>query len=318
MHSWEGDPHQLVAPEFGKTGQQDRSIDPQAGGWRILFAVIAGILLAVPFAASAGRGMFAQIAQRLMSRETVKPTSPLPLLAMEIEEIDHLSPQQQAELLLGGAVSHQAGSTGQIMVRVEGWRGKVQLTQKLNSELTAAFDSDDLQVRAAAVEVDLAALGLAKTPQTIEHLARKAASGPRSQRIWAEWEMALLGSRGVEKERVTHRLIGQTQDPNPQVRRWAVAGLAYLGTDDTISPLLKMLHDDPSPLVREEAARGLAQSGMFTREQRRTAVPRLLDYAADASLDTQTHDWAFHALRDITGQNLPNDAAAWRNWYNSS
>jgi hypothetical protein len=26
----------------------------------------------------------------------------------------------------------------------------------------------------------------------------------------------------------------------------------------------------------------------------------------------------FHALRDITGQNLPDEAAAWRNWYSSA
>ena len=32
-------------------------------------------------------------------------------------------------------------------------------------------------------------------------------------------------------------------------------------------------------------------------------------------LDAQTHAWAFQALGDITGQRLPQDSAAWRNWY---
>ena len=41
------------------------------------------------------------------------------------------------------------------------------------------------------------------------------------------------------------------------------------------------------------------------------AVPRLLDFAGDPSLDAR-HGWVFQALRDITGQTLPRDAAAWR------
>jgi len=41
----------------------------------------------------------------------------------------------------------------------------------------------------------------------------------------------------------------------------------------------------------------------------------LLNYAADRTLDVQTHAWAFQALGDITGQRLPQDSAAWRNWY---
>jgi len=73
----------------------------------------------------------------------------------------------------------------------------------------------------------------------------------------------------------------------------------------------------PALEIEERAACGLAQSGMLNREQRRTALPRLLDYAEDPSLDSDTHKWVFQALRDITGQTLPHDAAAWRQWYDS-
>jgi hypothetical protein len=97
-----------------------------------------------------------------------------------------------------------------------------------------------------------------------------------------------------------------------------VEGLAYLGTDEIIAPLLQVFHDDPSPMIRERAACGLAQSGMLSEKQRRSAVPRLLDFADDAALDPDTHKWVFQALRDITGQNLPHDSAAWRSWYNSN
>jgi hypothetical protein len=70
-------------------------------------------------------------------------------------------------------------------------------------------------------------------------------------------------------------------------------------------------------MIRERAACSLAQSGMLSKQQRHTAVPRLLDYAGDFSLDDQTRGWVFQALRDITGQNLPRDPAAWRKWYAS-
>ena len=68
-------------------------------------------------------------------------------------------------------------------------------------------------------------------------------------------------------------------------------------------------------MIRERAACGLAQSGMLSREQRLRAVPRLLDYAGDFALDDQTRGWVFQALRDITGQSLPRDPSAWREWY---
>jgi hypothetical protein len=57
---------------------------------------------------------------------------------------------------------------------------------------------------------------------------------------------------------------------------------------------------------------------MYTPEQRLTAVPQLLNYTDDPSLDAQTHALAFQALSDITRQHLPNDSTAWRNWYEST
>ena len=113
-------------------------------------------------------------------------------------------------------------------------------------------------------------------------------------------------------------MVSQLQDSDPEVRHWAVEGLAYLGTNETIAPLLQAFHDDPSPMVRERAACSLAQSGMLTQEQRHSVIPHLLDYADDASLDAQTHDWVYQALRDITGKNLPNDSSSWRSWYSST
>jgi hypothetical protein len=68
-------------------------------------------------------------------------------------------------------------------------------------------------------------------------------------------------------------------------------------------------------MIRERAACSLAQSGMLNQHQRWRAVPRLLEYADDYSLDSETRQWVFQALRDITGQTLPPEPSAWRNWY---
>ena len=123
------------------------------------------------------------------------------------------------------------------------------------------------------------------------------------------------GQPGVETDRAVAILAGHLKDSDQDSRRWAVESLALVGTTETIAPLLRAMHDDPSPIIRERAACSLAESGMLTREQRMTAVPQLVNYSDDPTLDAQTHGWAFQALGDITQQQLPNDSAAWRSWY---
>jgi len=130
------------------------------------------------------------------------------------------------------------------------------------------------------------------------------------------WKIGLLGNRGVEPARAFEIISASIHDGNETVRSSAVEGFAYLGSDDTIPPLLGVFHDEPNPTIREAAACGLAQSGMLSEKQRRTEVPKLLDFAEDTSLNPRTREWVFQALRDITGWTLPHDAAAWRNWYN--
>jgi HEAT repeat protein len=147
---------------------------------------------------------------------------------------------------------------------------------------------------------------------------RRADSSDHAQKIWALWALGLLGNRGVETDRVVRVLTGHLQvsgKDSEDSRRWAVESLALVGTTATIAPLLDSLHNDPSPLVRERAACSLAESGMLSHEQRLIAVPQLINYSDDPALDAQTHAWAFQSLRDITKQPLPNDSAAWRNWY---
>ena len=235
----------------------------------------------------------------------------------EIETLDTLSPQNQAELLLERSINHFRGANEQIAARVDRWRGRVTLNPRLNNLFVTSINSDDLTVRVAGIEVDIAARTLEKNSATINRLEPIARFGEQGPRANALWDLGLLGNRGIDQDIVLRILLESVKDSNENVRYWAVEGLAYLGTDGVIAPLLEIFHDDPSPTIRERAACSLAQSGMLNDKQRRAAVPRLLDYAEDFSLDNETRKWVFQALRDITGQSLPPNPAAWRRWYRS-
>jgi HEAT repeats len=294
-------------------------IEPGGGSWRMLGAAAAGILLAMLLLGTrTARAAWQEIAQLLSLQGKPEPASANVLSEHEIEVLDRMSPQSQAGLLLERSINHYRGANDQIAARVNNWRGKIRLDNRLNNLFMTALNSDDLRVRAAAIEVDLAARDLEKSAATVDRLEPDARSGEQGPRANALWDLGLLGNRGVEPERATQILLSSIHDSNVNVRYWAVEGLSYLGTDETIAPLLQVFHDDASPMIRERAACGLAQSGMLSEKQRRSAVPQLLDFADDASLDAETHKWVYQALRDITGQSLPHDPAAWRNWYSAN
>jgi hypothetical protein len=268
----------------------------------------AAIVLAILFAISG-----AAIAQLRPERASANVLS-----EHEIEVLDSMSPQSQAELLLERSINHYSGANEQIALRASGWRGRITTNSRLNNLFITAINSDDMKVRSAGIDVDVAARNLVRSAATVDRLEPDARFGDQGRRANALWDLGLLGNRGIEPARVAQILLNSIHDPNENIRYWAVEGLAYLGTNETIEPLLGIFHDDPSPRIRERAACSLAQSGMLSESQRRTAIPRLLDFAGDGGLDPETRKWVFQALRDITGQTLPQDAAAWRNWFRSA
>lgn len=282
----------------------------------VALAATVGVVIGMLFGGTnAVRAAWEPIVVLLSLQGRPAPASASVLSEHEIEVLDSMSPQHQAELLLERSINHYRGATQQIAARVDGWRGRLKLDDRLNHLFVTALNSDDLRVRAAAIEVDLAALNLEKSTATVDRLEPAAREGEQAARVHALWSLGLLGNRGVEPERAREILLSSIHDQNQNVRYWAVEGLAYLGTDETIAPLLDVFHDDPSPTIRERAACSLAQSGMLSERQRRTAVPRLLDFADDFSLDEETRRWVYQALRDITGQSLGHDSAMWRRWY---
>jgi HEAT repeat protein len=235
-----------------------------------------------------------------------------------LKQLDHLKPQKQAEALLELAVGHSDAAMDQISNRVDRWQGYVKWNSQIATLTTAALNSSDMRVRESGIEVELSAYGLAKNSAGVNYLLKSADSPDHAKKIWALWALGLMGNRGVETDRIVQALTAHLKDSDEDSRHWAVEGLALVGGTSAITPLLQTMHDDPSPKVRESAACSLAQAGMFSPEQRLSAVPQLVNYTDDPSLDARTHAWAFQALNDITRQHLPNDSAAWRNWYEST
>jgi hypothetical protein len=288
-----------------------------------VFAAIVGAAVALVVSGAGGLGaLWGKIAGPLARRAPSSVSSGV----LSDRELDRQRPQKQAEILLERAVSRSGGaenhgedeSTAQIEAHIDAWRGKLRWDAELSELTTAALNSNDQNVRASAIDVQLTAYGLTKNESSVDTLVRQADSSDHAQKIWALWSLGLLGNRGIETDRVVRVLTAHLKDSgknsasDEDTRRWAVEGLALVGTTSTIVPLLNAMHSDPSPMVRERAACSLAESGMLTHQQRLAAVPQLINYSDDPALDAQTHAWAFQALAEITKQHLPNDSAAWR------
>ena len=241
-------------------------------------------------------------------------SEPVDPIKIESQEFARLTPQQQAEGLLEKAIQRDPASLEKIGLDADAWRGHLQNTDRLFDLVHIALNSEDLRVREAALEIDLAANNLSKSPETVNKLVRELRDTP-GQRTWGLWRLGALGNRGVEPQIVLAQLVSYVHDRNEQTRFWAVEGLAIFGNDDVVDPLLDRFAHDASPRVRQRAACNLSREGMLTKEQRLAAVPHLLNFFDDDALDSATRGWVYGALRLITGQALGNDADAWRKWW---
>lgn len=285
--------------------------------YALAFIVLAGVSGVAGFQVGHLKSVWAKLDNNVTASE-LPPASaslftPDPIQA-DYEAIAQLAPQQQAEGLLDSAIHRRQGSLELIQKDVDTWRGRVQNTDHLFDLVLTALKSDDLRVRAAAIEIDLAANDLSKSPKSIARLLRQIRDDS-NERPWALWRLGALGNRGVQPKLVLSRLIAFAHDRDEQTRFWAVEGLAMLGTDASVDPLLDRFAHDPSPRVRQRAACSLAQSGMLTRDQRLAAVPDLLNFLDDDALDSDTRTWVYGALRMITGEPLGNDAHDWQQWW---
>ena len=237
------------------------------------------------------------------------------LSEVEREMVDHLPAQQQAERLLQYAISHHRGATDEIKVRVKQWRGQLKQTDSLVTLMDVAMNGDDLRVRAACFEIDLAVANLPKNSETAETLLQLAESDPQRTEF-SIWYLGRLANRGVEVDRIHAQLRVWSHSESEPVRLRAVSAIADIGTDDTVPELVEAFHHDPAFRVRIDAAGcGLAHCGMLTRAQRMQSVPGLIEMVEDKKLDAETVKYGYRALREITDQDVGDEPALWREWY---
>jgi hypothetical protein len=237
-----------------------------------------------------------------------------PAQPLSLEAISRLVPQSQAEQLLERAIARDFESLDALNQKLPLWRGQLRNTDHLYDLVHTALNSDDMRVRSSAIEVDLVASRVDKTPDSVARLVQQLNAEP-DDRTLALWQLGALGSRGIEQKLVLAQLLHYVHDRNEVTRYWAVEGLALLGTDAAVDPLLDRFAHDPSARVRKRAGCNLAKTGMLTKEQRLAAVPNLLNMFDDDALDATTRSWVYGALRLITGAQLGNDANAWRQWW---
>jgi HEAT repeats len=221
--------------------------------------------------------------------------------------------QKRAEELLSRVAAGDSAAADQVLAESSDWTGKSRRSPRTDQSITAGMNSSNMHAREAALQAQLALDGVFRDERGFAMMER--AVGNAGQRAWALWMLGALGNRGVDPIH-TAKIIGSyLTDPSASVRASAVDALSLVGTDETIPMLLDRFRNDPSPVVQERAACAIAESGMYTHEQRMTAASSLVGWLDDSLLTTQQRRWTVQALGDISGKNLGTDSAAWRSWY---
>jgi hypothetical protein len=220
--------------------------------------------------------------------------------------------QAEAEEVLQRLAAGDSGAADEVLSQSARWTGKTQRTSSATQWITTALNLPDLHGREAAIQAELALDGVAQN-ESGRKMMEQAVGNP-SQRAWALWMLGALGNRGVDPDHAAKVIGSYLSDPQVDVRVAAVNGLSLVGTDETIPMMLDRFRNDPSPVVQERAACAIAESGMYTHEQRMSAAASLVAWLDDSFITGQQRTWTLQALRDISGQNLGADSA-WREWY---
>src|SRR6185436_2485475 len=131
--------------------------------WRTTTVAAAAFLLGSIAAGSGSlRAAWEPIARFVSLQDAPRPASANVLSEHEISALGDMPAQSQAELLLERSINHYRGANDQIAARVTHWRGRITLDDRLHNLFITAINSDDLTVRVAGIEVDIAARNLIK------------------------------------------------------------------------------------------------------------------------------------------------------------
>ena len=238
-----------------------------------------------------------------------------PLTDVDVQRLEAMPEQAQAEELLERAIRHDPRALELFEQNIGVWLGGVKLTERMKQLERRSQYSSDLRVRYANADLNLAMDGWSRNDNSADLLISKAASDP-GYRQAAVYLMGMMAGRGVSYHRIYPVLVDYVRNnPDPNVRQWAVEGMRYLGTDEALDVLFESFTHDPSDAVRNRAGCNLSDCGNFMRKQRMRMVPKFIDLVENPQTTPMMRNWSFMALREITDQNLPADASAWRNWY---
>ncbi len=162
------------------------TVEPRGAKSLVVVLSLAMVLIFVAAAIPAPiRAAWDEFSLRMQLQQSQpQSASPSKLSDHEIEEIANLPAQQQAERLLERAINHYDGALDLIGKSVDKWFGQLELQGQLASLLTTALNSNDLQVRAAALEIELAGYNLPKRAESADNLIERIRREP-SARPWA-------------------------------------------------------------------------------------------------------------------------------------
>src|SRR4051812_38437054 len=167
---------------------------------RSLRLLLLGLFLAVLLVFASRSGALQALAEIILSGHHL-PAQGAPVAATqaklsehEIEALERLPPQQQAERLMQAAVNHDEGATRMIVEKVGSWRGHLKKTKAWDAlvEQTALY-SNDLRVRAAAIEAELAAYGMESSPAWADSLIESGQAHPEN-RPFDAWVLGMLAN----------------------------------------------------------------------------------------------------------------------------
>jgi hypothetical protein len=224
--------------------------------------------------------------------------------------------QAEIEGLLARVAAGEPAATDEILEQAESWTGQVRRTPQTDQLVTAALNLRNASVREAAIQVALTLHGIPLNEAGMKMLEQSV--GNPKHRGWALWMLGAIGNRGVDPVHAAKIIESYLDDPDAGIRVAAVNGLALLATNETVRMLLDRFRNDPSTIVQERAACALAESGMYTHEQRMVAAASMVGWLNDALLSPQQRMWTVQTLHDISGQDFGADAAAWQRWYDSA
>ena len=233
--------------------------------------------------------------------------------AFYADMVEALPPQERAERALELAINRFTGAADYVTQNAAAWRGTIKPSERMLALVRTAVESPLMETRMAGFEAHLAAYGIEKSSRTVDDYLHAIGDDAQKFAPWSLWNLAVLGARGVEREKIFSNLVFFAHASDADLRQHAVDALAKLGGAEVVPPLLDIAAHDSTDAVRERAFCGLAESGTLLLAERYTAVPGLLAIAQDPKASRQQHAWTYQALREITNlRGVSEDPDAWR------